>query len=610
MKRRSLRIRTKLFLMLSAVGVVTMLGSIYGSYRSWISVQHFREAVNQDETALRNLLELKSAVSRVEAKAMSLELASADASVTEGTTAAQKKYELLSAVEQVERWVHNYSEDQEDGLGTVWEVATNTNQVVVRALDLAQLRERGGSAGERANEEALLEQAQENLRQALELATAREDEELAETLRTAGDASRVALLAQLIATVVAGLTGIVIAGAIAGSVVGPIDGLRDAAVAIARGEISRRAPKRGNDEVGELTDAFNALASWLQDEIARRSAEETKLRLLLETSPVGVTTVGADRRVILANAALERMLEFGCGELSGRDVSSILPTFPIDGEAGTALHALAITQNGVEVPIEVSFTPVVLPDGRVTMVTVADLRERQRVEGRLRQAEKLSAVGQLAAGVAHEINNPLTVILGFAQGVMRRLPADDGHRNPIAAIVRETTRCKELVRSLLTFSRAAGKESNPVDVNAAVDIAADLLAGHARLRSGEIQKDLDPGLPPIVANQSEIEQVLVNLLKNALDALADPGTVTVRTRPATLDGRRAVEISVVDNGTGMSEQTRARLFEPFFTTKEVGRGTGLGLSLALEMVARHKGTIEVESKLGEGSTFRVQLLAA
>jgi PAS domain S-box-containing protein len=609
MPPRGLRIRTKLFAMLSAAGVVTMLGGFYGSYGSWQTLRHFREEVMRDEQDVRNLLELKSAVSLVEARALGLELSSAHASVAEGTSDATKKYELLSSVEQVERWVHAYSED-DDGQTTVWAVADNTNQVVVKALDLAHLRERGAARAELVDVETALDAAQQNLRVALAEATAREDAELRETLRQADVVSRRAVWVQLVAILVAGVTGIVLAATVASSIAKPLASLRRAAVAIANGDVGQRAIRHADDEVGGLTDAFNGLASWLQDEIGRRRSEETKLRLLLEMAPFGVMTVGSDGRIVLANRALERMLEYGAGDLWGRSAADILPASLLDGANATSVQAQAVAHSGIEAPVEASVTPVVLEGERVTMVTVVDLRERQRIEGQLRQAEKLSAVGQLAAGVAHEINNPLTVILGFAQGMQRRTGPTDPNRNPLAAIVRETARCRELVQSLLNFSRAGGNEAVAIDVNAAVGVATGLVAGHARLRCGEIRQDLGPQLPPILGNRNELEQALVNLLKNALDALDGSGTVTVSTRRTDLDGRPAVEIAVVDTGTGMSPETQARIFEPFFTTKEVGRGTGLGLALVFEMVSRHKGTIDVASKLGEGSTFRVQLLAA
>ncbi|OGR13241.1 MAG: hypothetical protein A2341_15335 [Deltaproteobacteria bacterium RIFOXYB12_FULL_58_9] len=223
------------------------------------------------------------------------------------------------------------------------------------------------------------------------------------------------------------------------------------------------------------------------------------------------------------------------------------------------------------------------------------------------QTQKMAGIGQLAAGVAHEINNPLGVILGFAQGMERRVPEGDPLRLPVSSIAREAIRCKNLVQELLTFSRTTKKATEPVDLNTVVRSVAGLLESRAKTQGIRVLQELADGLPVIIANNTQVQQVLVNLANNAMDAMPAEGLLTLRTHQ---DGHRAVIMEVVDTGTGIPEEIRSRVFDPFFTTKEVGKGTGLGLSLIHEIVFQHGGSIDVQSEVGKGTTMCVRFLAA
>ena len=241
--------------------------------------------------------------------------------------------------------------------------------------------------------------------------------------------------------------------------------------------------------------------------------------------------------------------------------------------------------------------------GRTFNEMVKKLEESQ---ARAVQAEKMSAIGQLAGGVAHEINNPLGVILGFAQGMERRVPEGDALRLPVASIVREALRCRNLVQELLTFSRTAKKTTEDLDLNAVVRSTVVLLEARAKTQGVEVIQELREHLPPLRANKTQLQQIIVNLGTNALDAMSGGGKLTLRTR---LNGGGKAVLDVADSGTGIPEEVRSRIFEPFFTTKEVGKGTGLGLSLVYEIVHQHEGNIEVESQPGKGTVFSVELPA-
>jgi signal transduction histidine kinase len=232
------------------------------------------------------------------------------------------------------------------------------------------------------------------------------------------------------------------------------------------------------------------------------------------------------------------------------------------------------------------------------------LKELAQAQDQLVQTRKMAAVGQLAGGVAHEINNPLAVILGFAQGMDRRVPEGDPLRLPVTSIVREALRCKNLVQELLTFSRTGKKSVESVDLNGLVRSTLVLIEARARTQGVQIIQELTEGLPIIQANKTQLQQVLVNLGTNALDVMKGGGTLTIHTRR---NGHSGVSLDVTDTGGGIPEEVRPRIFEPFFTTKPVGEGTGLGLSLVYEIVQQHHGDIEVDSQIGRGTTMSVKL---
>jgi signal transduction histidine kinase len=234
-----------------------------------------------------------------------------------------------------------------------------------------------------------------------------------------------------------------------------------------------------------------------------------------------------------------------------------------------------------------------------------NLEKLRQSQTQLLQAGKMVAIGQLAAGVAHEINNPLAVILGFAQGMERRIAnVGDQFRVPVSSIVRETLRCKNLVQELLIFSRTAKKTAERVDINELIRATIVLLEARARTQGIEIVQHLAEPRLVIEANRTQLQQVLVNLGTNAMDAMRSGGTLTIRTRR---NGRDDFYMEVADTGEGIPDEVKPRIFDPFFTTKEVGKGTGLGLSLVYEIVQQHQGSISVESDVGRGTTMTVRL---
>lgn len=238
------------------------------------------------------------------------------------------------------------------------------------------------------------------------------------------------------------------------------------------------------------------------------------------------------------------------------------------------------------------------------------MRKLEETQEQLVQTAKLAAVGELAAGVAHEINNPLTSIIGFTRLLLDDLPVDHQIRADLETIDREAARTRQIVRTLLDFARASDPVLAPADLNALIEEAVMLVCTRSVMVQISLEKDLS-SMPPIMLDINQIKQVLVNLLNNAVQAMPDGGHLTLASRltEREIEGvyRQMAAVYVSDSGVGIPPEDLDRIFDPFFTTKEVGQGTGLGLSVSYSIVEKHNGRIEVESMPGEGSTFVVLL---
>ncbi len=244
-------------------------------------------------------------------------------------------------------------------------------------------------------------------------------------------------------------------------------------------------------------------------------------------------------------------------------------------------------------------------DGAV--ILQEDLSDRARLEEQLLRSEKLSSVGVLAAGVAHEINNPLTTILGYAKLLLEGRPKDDEDHDALDLVAEEAQRVQHIVRNLLDFSRRESGEKAPTSIIELVERTLSLVAPDLRKRGVVVTRDLNRDVPMALVEARRIEQVLVNLLTNAGHAMPDGGTLTVRSGLIMDVTPPRVFVEITDTGEGISKRDLGRIFDPFFTTKEPGKGTGLGLSVSHGIIVDHGGKIDVESEVGAGTTFRIIL---
>jgi PAS domain S-box-containing protein len=236
-----------------------------------------------------------------------------------------------------------------------------------------------------------------------------------------------------------------------------------------------------------------------------------------------------------------------------------------------------------------------------------DLQERmaelERTQAQLVESAKLAAIGRLAAGVAHEINTPLTSVLGFSELLLERLPPDDANRQQLSTIARQARRAQAIVGDLLDFSRQAELHQEEVDLNQVIQETLGMVRGPLEADGITVEEQYAPDLPPLMLAPGRMAQVILNLVTNAQYAMPDGGTLAISSKR---NGDQ-VAVCIADTGEGIRPENLSRIFEPFFTTKPVGEGTGLGLPVSLGIVQEHGGRMEVDSEVGQGSSFTVQL---
>jgi len=314
------------------------------------------------------------------------------------------------------------------------------------------------------------------------------------------------------------------------------------------------------------------------------------------------------------NASWNQALSDKCfAKLHGRDRPC--PNCPIDEIKRTGKPVFQRWQTESGLLLDLSYYPVFNEEKQLAAVTIIlkDVTERTKMEAQLVHSAKLAALGEMAAGVAHELNSPMTVIIGSAQILARELQKEERPEDAEALedIANCGLRCKRIIQNLLTFSRQDQLPATEIDLNAEVVRVLSLIQYQINRSQIRIVERLQLDLPKLTANGPQIQQVLTNLLVNARDALAladrDEKLIEVTTSLRRREDGRAAVLSVRDNGTGIAPENLSKVFTPFYTSKEATKGTGLGLSVSLGIAESHNGTIEVESRPGEGCTFSLVL---
>jgi hypothetical protein len=353
----------------------------------------------------------------------------------------------------------------------------------------------------------------------------------------------------------------------------------------------------------------------LYSEIKRKVDEVEKLRALsdgiLQSSRIGILVVAPGGDIYCANEAAQRLLG---APLAGARAQEHLPRPILDLLAAEGSGASDGVRRLYRLPVEVgrgrrvinaTAAPLQLPEvgSGASVLTLDDVTERIELEEKLLQNERLASIGLLAAGVAHEVNTPLTGICSYIQMLLSDMEASDTRATVLRKVESQAFRASDIVNSLLNFARGGDQAFAPTDLNSAVEEAIALFEPHLHNTRIQIERDLAPALPPVWGIRREIQQVVVNLLLNARDAMPRGGRIRLSTRQTPA----GVEMQIADTGRGIPPEHLQRIYDPFFTTKGVGKGTGLGLSVTYGIVRKHSGSIDVHSAPDSGTIFTISL---
>lgn len=360
------------------------------------------------------------------------------------------------------------------------------------------------------------------------------------------------------------------------------------------------------------------------------SNSDAYVKALLEAAVDGIVGIDEHGNIQTMNAAAERLFGYTKVELLGKNVKMLMPA-PFQDEHDTYLanylrtgqkkiigigrEVVGLRKDGTTFPMDLSVAESRIGERSYFIGIIRDITEHKRTNDEIRamtqqlwQTAKLASVGELAASIAHELNNPLATVSLRIESVLAKTPADDPRRRPLEIVQQEATRMGELVANLLQFSRRSDAQHSTVDIGAELAKALELIHFNLRKRLIRVVRESANDTPTIYADRQRLRQVFLNLLTNASDSMPNGGILTLRTGPTALDnGKQAVLIELTDTGVGIPAENLERIMEPFFTTKEEGKGTGLGLAICRRVVQEHGGKIEIDSEVGIGTSVRMVL---
>jgi PAS domain S-box-containing protein len=382
-------------------------------------------------------------------------------------------------------------------------------------------------------------------------------------------------------------------------------------------------------ENAQLYEQLKVLSSQLEETVAERSREvfEVKryLENLVETAGDAIITADLEGHITGWNKGAQEILGYSKEELRGKSILVLasgegsreqvgaIVARARNGETTSNVETGWLRKDRKEATVSLTVSPIADSSAEIVgILTIArDITERKKLQEELFHSEKLASIGQLAAGVAHQINNPLGAISGRAQMLLRLPgPLDEPFlKEQLGKIQADCARITETVSDLLGFARKTETVKQYTDVNTVLEETLEMVKHEMIAHKARIERAYSENLPPIVASSNHLRQLFANIMTNAFDAMRGGGTLNVLTtfRPATAEhNEQVVEVAFADTGVGIPQEELSRIFEPFYTTKPPGEGTGLGLAVAKRIVDFHNGRIDVESTVGVGTTFTIQ----
>ncbi len=413
----------------------------------------------------------------------------------------------------------------------------------------------------------------------------------------------------------------------------PLHGLMGRIATLERGEVPEDVTVSGRDEVAQLAQEFNLLSRHL-DETRRRLLQKSEYaRNVIQNITDGIIGMDSGLRIQTWNRAMVERYGIAESEVLGRSLFEVFSTLEREGLDKELNRLLSGEHRTFNLR---NFEHETVHRGRVVLnirgsalrgstdqvegavLAIEDVTDRMSLEREVQQAEKLAVVGQLAAGIAHQIGTPLNVISGSAEYLMMEWGPDRRRPQELEIIVAQTDRITKLIQQLLNFARPARMALQPLKLN---DLLRDVLGLTEHQIAKEriaIKTDFQPDIPAIKGDENQLEQAFLNIVINAWHAMPMGGTLTIQTRTAHRGDRlrrtglaapAGVEVIIADTGIGIPTEHLPRIFDPFFSTKGVGKGTGLGLAIARRIVEDHHGIIEVVSEVERGTTFTIRLPA-
>ncbi|MGE5583887.1 MAG: ATP-binding protein [Bacillota bacterium] len=432
----------------------------------------------------------------------------------------------------------------------------------------------------------------------------------------------------LIISIVAFLFSGVFVWFFAHSLTRPIRNLVDAVERVAAGDLGQEIKVTGRDEIGHLALSFNYMTKRLKEytgnlkrtnaQLEADAAIIEKLRSynenILNSINPGVLTVDLSGEITTLNNAGERILQIDKETVTGKRIEQVFSSGdPVGSFLKEALSSLEVYQ-GREITVNdeskemlLVFNTALLYEKNSELVGIAftfeDITEMRQLQVRINESEKLAAMGGLAVGIAHEVRNPLGAIKTCAQFLNDKFEPEDARSKFPPIIIRETERLDQLIERLLDFTRPAEKDLQYEDLNKLIDNVATLATLKVNDQKLAVKKEYDDNLPRLFADAKRLQQAFLNIMLNAIDAMPSGGQLGIKTLYD--DENRRIKIEISDTGEGIPPEKVAKIFNPFFSTRV--KGTGLGLAIVQQIILEHNGTITVQSKVGEGTTFTIYL---